>query len=151
LELDESTCFDRLDSKGHGVLATVHAIRGVDVVPVVFALDGTRILVPVDTIKQKRTTDLQRVRNLRADARCALLVENYSEDWDALWWVRVHANGSECPSQELGAARIALAARHPKYVAEGSVASVLVLEPQSVSGWAAGPSAVSCPPGGSGH
>lgn len=137
MELDQSVCIDRLESAGHGVLATVHPIRGVDMVPVVFAVDGRRILVPIDTIKQKRTTDLQRSRNLRADARCALLVEHYSEDWNELWWVRVHAKGSSCPSHALDAARGALAARHPRYKAEGSVAAVLVLDPQTMSGWSA--------------
>ncbi len=64
MELDESVCIARLRSKDHGVLATVHPERGVDVVPVVFALHGRRIVIPVDTIKQKRSTDLQRSKNL---------------------------------------------------------------------------------------
>ena len=137
MELDEGACIDRLESAGHGVLATVHRTRGVDLVPVVYALDGTRILVPVDTVKQKRTTDLQRTRNLRADPRCALLVEHYSEDWEELWWVRVHARGSPCSPDALDAARNVLAARHPRYLAEGSVVAALVLEPVTVTGWAA--------------
>jgi PPOX class probable F420-dependent enzyme len=137
LELDEGACIERLRSKDHGVLATLHPGRGVDVVPVVFALDGRRIVIPVDTIKQKRTTDLQRSKNLRADPRCALIVEHYSEDWDDLWWVRVHATGSECPDGELDAARGLLAARHPRYRTEGSIASALILDPNAMSGWAA--------------
>lgn len=137
MELGEDDCIDRLASTGHGVLATVHRDRGVDAVPVVFALDGRRILVPIDTIKPKRTTDLQRTRNLRADPRCALLVEHYSEDWEDLWWVRVHARGSVCPPEALDTARHVLADRHPRYSVEGSVASVLVLDPETFSGWAA--------------
>jgi PPOX class probable F420-dependent enzyme len=119
------------------VLATVHPERGVDVVPVVFALHGRRIVIPVDTIKQKRSTDLQRSKNLRVDPRCALIVEHYSEDWDHLWWVRVHAMGSECPDGELEAARGLLAAKHPRYRTEGSIASALILDLKAVSGWAA--------------
>jgi len=137
LELDESDCIDRLGHAGHGVLATVHPTRGVDVVPVVFALDGRRIVIPVDTIKKKRSTDLQRSKNLRADPRCALLVEHYSDDWSELWWVRVHATGSDCPSGSLDAVRRLLASRHPQYSAEGSVVGALVLDPEAVSGWAA--------------
>jgi PPOX class probable F420-dependent enzyme len=137
LELGESDCLARLGYAGHGVLATVHPERGVDLVPVVFALDGRRIVIPVDTIKQKRSTDLQRSKNLHADSRCALLVEHYSDDWDELWWVRVHAKGSDCPSGSLDAARRLLAARHPQYSAEGSVVAALVLDLEAVSGWAA--------------
>ncbi|MGO9342124.1 MAG: pyridoxamine 5'-phosphate oxidase family protein [Acidimicrobiales bacterium] len=137
MELDESACIARLGSTGHGVLATVHPKRGVDVVPVVFALDGRRIVIPIDTIKQKRSTDLQRSKNLRADPRCALVVEHYSEDWDDLWWVRVHANGSDCPDVALEAARDLLAATHPRYSTEGSIAAALILDPTAVSGWAA--------------
>ncbi len=107
--------------------------------PVVFALDGTRILIPIDTVKQKRTTDLQRTKNLRADSHCALIVEHYSEDWDDLWWVRVHARGSECPPDAMNTVRGVLAARHPRYREEGSIASALVLDPQAFSGWAASP------------
>jgi hypothetical protein len=106
---------------------------------VVFALDGRRILVPVDTIKQKRSIDLQRSKNLRADPRCALLVEHYSNDWNQLWWVRVHARGSDCPSESLDSVRGLLASRHPQYLAEGSVVAALILDPESVSGWAAAP------------
>jgi PPOX class probable F420-dependent enzyme len=137
LELSEDDCIDRLASTGHGVLATVHRDRGVDAVPVVFAFSRGRILVPIDTIKPKRTTDLQRTKNLRADPRCALLAEHYSEDWEHLWWVRVHARGSVCPEEALDAARRVLAERHPRYSVEGSIAAVLVLDPESFSGWAA--------------
>ena len=112
-------------------------IRGVDVVPVVFALWDTRIVVPVDTIKQKRTKDLQRSRNLRNDPRCALLVESYSEAWEDLWWVRVHARGADCPPEGLDTARHLLAARFPRYDSEGSIVAALVLDPQTYSGWSA--------------
>jgi PPOX class probable F420-dependent enzyme len=80
-----------LRTSHHGVLATVHPERGVDAVPVVFALAGERVVVPVDTVKQKATTRLQRLVNLAQDPRCVLLVDHYDDDWSRLWWVRVHA------------------------------------------------------------
>jgi PPOX class probable F420-dependent enzyme len=137
--LDEATCLALVERTGHGVLATVHAARGVDVVPVVFALEGGRIVVPVDTLKPKRSTDLQRVKNLEADPRCVLLVEHYSEDWDELWWVRIHAAGSLCGADDLEIARSALAGRHLRYAAEGSVVSAIVLTPNAITGWQARP------------
>jgi len=119
------------------VLATVHPIRGVDPVPVVFALSGRDVLIPVDTIKAKRTTELQRVRNIAADPRCALLVDHYSEDWGELWWVRVSGSATQCRPDDLEEATGLLAARHPQYGAPGSIATVLVLTPTTLIGWRA--------------
>jgi PPOX class probable F420-dependent enzyme len=131
----------RIGQTGHGVLATIHRTRGVDAVPVVFAVDGDRILLPVDTVKPKRSTDLQRTRNLEADPRCVLLVDHYSEDWDELWWVRIHGTAAMCSPAELGHAKSVLSDRHIRYREPGSVASVIVLMPERVTGWTAGPSA----------
>ena len=115
----------------------MHASRGVDVVPVVFAGDSVRLYLPVDTLKPKRSTLLQRVANIEADPRCVLLVEHYSDNWDELWWVRVHGRASVCTSDDLETARSVLAARHPRYEQPGSVVSALVLVPETTSGWQA--------------
>lgn len=121
----------------HGVLATVHAQRGVDAVPVVYAPVGDGLAVPVDRVKAKRTTDLQRVRNLRADPRCVLLVEHYDDDWSRLWWVRVHAHAAVLEGPNAEAARAALAALFPAYRTPDAIAAVLLLRPTAVTGWQA--------------
>jgi len=107
----------------------------VDAVPVVFALDGRRIVVPVDTVKPKRTVELARVANVRRDPRCVLLADRYSDDWTQLWWVRVHAEArvAENPGPWLAA----LAGRYPQYATSGAVASVLLLTPTALRGWIA--------------
>lgn len=135
VKLDAAESWERLAGQDHGLLATRHEVRGVDAVPVVFAVAAGRIVVPTDLVKPKRSTRLQREANLAADPRCVLLVEHYEEDWSALWWVRVHADGHvEAPTP---AWLDALAARYPAYRAEQSVAKLLVLEPTAVAGWAA--------------
>jgi Pyridoxamine 5'-phosphate oxidase len=88
-------------------------------------------------VKAKRGTELQRVRNLRADPRCALLVERYSDDWTQLWWVRVSGRASVCPPDRLESALGTLALFHPRYSASGSVSSVLVLVERTITGWTA--------------
>jgi PPOX class probable F420-dependent enzyme len=128
----------RVEQTGHGVLATIHRRRGVDAVPVVFAVHGDRILLPVDTVKPKRSTDLQRVRNLEADPRCVLLVDHYSENWDDLWWVRVHGSAYLCSPAELEHAGSVLSSRHIQYRRPGSIAGVISLVPEKISGWTAG-------------
>jgi PPOX class probable F420-dependent enzyme len=153
VRLDADECWRRVTSHDHGVLATVHAERGVDVVPVVFAIAdadvladptavepiaggaGRRIVVPVDTVKPKAAARLQRLVNVEHDPRCALLVEHYDADWEQLWWVRVHARAREAePTPD---ALALLAARHEAYRRPGSVSGLLVLEPEAVRGWSA--------------
>lgn len=134
--LDEATCWARLVAARHAVLATIHPDRGVDVVPVVHAVVDRRIIVPVDTVKAKRTTRLRRLANVAADSRCALLVDGWDEDWARLWWVRVHATAVEVAPGPVVLA--ALADRFPAYAAAGDVATTLELTPTRLTGWAAG-------------
>ena len=61
-----------------GPAAVIHPRRpghrapraGVDLVPVVFVVDGQRLVVPIDRVKPKSGRRLQRLVNLDADARC---------------------------------------------------------------------------------
>ena len=58
----------RLAARDHGVLCTVHPGRGVDAVPVVYVVDDDGYVgVPVDRVKPKSSSRLQRERNLEAD------------------------------------------------------------------------------------
>ena len=139
MTLDEERCWARLATARHGVLGTVHPRRGVDVVPVVFALLPAvppRVVIPIDTVKPKRSGRLQRLRNLEADARCVLLVDHYDDDWSGLWWVRVHARATPARVDDDIVAR--LADRYPQYREPGSVVGALILQPTEVSGWSAG-------------
>ncbi len=89
VRLSEGEALARLASHDHGVLCTLHPARGVDAVPVVYAADQGWVGVPVDLVKPKRSTRLQRERNLRADPRATLLIEHWDRaDWARLWWVR---------------------------------------------------------------
>lgn len=131
----------RLTTHDHGILCTVHGARGIDAVPVVFAVDGEGFLaVPVDRVKPKASARLQRERNLEADPRATLLVEHWDrDDWSRLWWVRAELRHVTEP-QPGRVADIAalLAARYPQY-RDQPFTRVLVLRIVGVSGWAAGP------------
>jgi PPOX class probable F420-dependent enzyme len=117
------------------VLGTVDPRRGVHLVPVVFALVGDRLAVPIDDVKPKRSTRLRRLMNLEGDPRASLLADGRSDDWDALWWVRADLTftGVEDPDSW----QSALAARHGEYRAEGSVHAVLAFRIDGLVGWAA--------------
>jgi len=71
-----------------GRFATVGPGSLPHVVPVCFVLDGERVITAVDR-KPKTTTELRRVTNVRAHPFASLLVDQYDEDWDQLWWIRL--------------------------------------------------------------
>jgi hypothetical protein len=129
----------RLASHDHGILCTVHAERGVDAVPVAYAVDDDGYVgVPVDRVKPKTSLRLQRERNLAADPRATLLAEHWDPgDWSRLWWVRAELRWPG----DIAASRAAdlagrLAGRYPQYQ-DQPFARVLVLRIVGVVGWAA--------------
>src|SRR5688500_8400451 len=116
MRLAEDDARARLAAHDHGVLCTVHAERGVDAVPVVYAVDADGYLgVPVDRVKPKAAGRLQRERNLEADPRATLLVEHWDPaDWSRLWWVRAELR-SETDTAREAALATRLADRYPQY------------------------------------
>lgn len=129
----------RLLQHDHGILCTLHDVRGVDAVPVVFAVDEDDHLgVPIDRVKPKSTSRLQRERNLDADPRATLLVEHWDrDDWTRLWWVRAELRRVPDPAAALVAhLAVRLADRYPQYH-DQPFTSVLVLRIVGITGWAA--------------
>jgi PPOX class probable F420-dependent enzyme len=136
MRLDEDEARARLAARDHGVLSTVHAERGVDAVPVVYAVDAGFVGVPVDRVKPKSSTRLQRERNLEADPRATLLVDHWDrDDWSRLWWVRAELR-FEDPTGREEALAARLAERYSQY-RDQPFARVLVLRMVAVTGWAA--------------
>lgn len=107
--------------------------------PVVFAVDEDDCVgVPVDLVKPKASTRLQRERNLEADPRATLLVEHWDpDDWSRLWWVRAELRWEPNPSPGREAALAALLARRFPQYRDQPFVRVLVLRLEGVTGWAA--------------
>lgn len=145
MKLDHEDALARLMASDHGVLCTVHPVRGVDGVPCVFAVDGDGfVAVPVDRVKAKSTFRLQRELNLEADPRAALVVEGWDrEDWSRLWWVRASLEWESRPASQRQHQLVAeLLRRFPQYSrveldGEHAFERVHVLRIQEVTGWAA--------------
>lgn len=124
-------------------LATVDESGCPHLVPVCYATDGRAYYSPIDA-KPKRTSPdrLRRVRNIRANARVALLIDHYAEDWRTLRWVMVQGRaevlegGPECET-----ARGLLVAKYPQYRAMPLSATGLVIKitPERVASWSASP------------
>jgi PPOX class probable F420-dependent enzyme len=107
------------------------------IVPITLALDADHIYTAVDA-KAKTTTDLKRLRNIRANPRVAVLADHYDEDWAALWWVRADGNASviEAPDDMAAPLRL-LAARYPQYSGRAPQGPVISIEVIRWTGWAA--------------
>lgn len=123
-------------------LATVGAAGRPHIVPVTFALDGDRIYSAVD-FKPKTTAHLQRLRNIRADPRAAVLADHYTGDWARLWWVRADGQASvlDEPADMAGPLRL-LADRYPQYRERPPAGPVICVLVQHWTAWAAAPADV---------
>jgi PPOX class probable F420-dependent enzyme len=117
-------------------LATRNPTGAVDLVPFTFAALDERTLVSAVDHKPKRTTQLQRLDNIRAHPDVTVLADHYEEDWDALWWVR--ARGEAAVLDEPSDAHLqALAAKYEQYRAQPPAGPAVVITVTELRGWSA--------------
>jgi Pyridoxamine 5'-phosphate oxidase len=137
MKLDEDQALARLMAHDHAILCTVHAERGVDAVPVAYAVDDDGYVgVPVDLVKPKASLRLQRERNLQADPRATLLAEHWDPgDWTRLWWVRAELRWqAEADPGRVADLAERLALRYPQY-RDKPFARILVLHIVGIAAW----------------
>jgi PPOX class probable F420-dependent enzyme len=116
-------------------LTTVSAVGRPHVVPCTFAVDGDLIYSAVDA-KPKSTTNLQRLRNIRANPNVAIIADHYEEDWSALWWVRADGKASVVEDQASIALPVRLLAeRYPQYEAMPPRGPVIIIQVDRWTGW----------------
>ena len=120
-----------------GRLATADSEGRPHLVPICFALEGDMLYSAVDR-KPKRTTELKRLENIRANPRVSVLVDGYDEDWSRLWWVRLDGL-ARIVEEELERARALglLETKYEQYRAEPPEGPVLAVEIERRRGWAA--------------
>jgi PPOX class probable F420-dependent enzyme len=121
-------------------LATITPDGRPHIVPITFAVEGDRIYSIVDRVKPKANLSLARLRNIEANPRVSLLVDEYDEDWERLWWVRAdgtaHAAGGGAEQER---AIGLLQARYTQYRPVGATfGAAIVVEVERWIGWAAG-------------
>ena len=122
-----------------GHLGTISADGQPHVVPVCFVLVGETAYSAVDQ-KPKRTTQLRRIANVTATGHACLLVDQYSEDWTALWWVRADGVARVLAPEDEEAVRAVdrLVARYAQYREARPHGPVLAVDVERWSGWSAG-------------
>ena len=73
-----------------GRLATADSRGRPSVVPLCYATVDEALVSPLDEKpKDSDLRDLRRVRDIRENAAVAVVVDEYSEAWEELWWVQV--------------------------------------------------------------
>jgi hypothetical protein len=139
MRLDRASCHELLVRSERGVLATRHATRGADAVPVCFAVEGTLLGVPIDGVKPKASVELQRTRNLDAEPRATLLCDHWdADDWSRLWWVRASLVRVDGAPVERSTLESSLRLKYRQYHDHG-FPGLLVFRIGEVTGWTARP------------
>jgi PPOX class probable F420-dependent enzyme len=121
--------------------ATSDGIRP-SVVPVCFVLLDETIYQAIDA-KPKSVAPgrLRRVRNVRTNARAALLIDEYFENWRRLWWVLLHGRARIVDrGPERQRALAALRRKYPQYRTTtplSPTALVIALDVRRLRQWSA--------------
>jgi PPOX class probable F420-dependent enzyme len=133
--MDATVMRRRLDEARVARLATIGDGRRPHLVPITFVVANDTIYFAVDT-KPKRTTHLQRLRNIAANPAVSVLADHYDEDWTRLWWVRVDGAARVLPpGEEADRAVDLLVERYPQYRLARPTGPVVAISIDLISGW----------------
>lgn len=135
MQIDEAECRRRLAEERFAVLGTTNRDGSPHLVPVVFVLMDDRIGIPTDRVKAKRTIRLRRFENLAERPLASLLTDHRSDDWNELWWVRADLSATGGDGWWM---RDAFAERYAAYREPGTIASIVELAIDRITGWQAG-------------
>ena len=122
-------------------LGTADAQGRPHLVVVTFAVDGDMIYTAVDQ-KPKTTAGLKRLRNVRENPAVTMLADEYSDDWEALWWVRADGRAEVLADQRRMAGPLRLlTSRYRQYREKPPPGPVLAVTAERWTGWsgASGP------------
>lgn len=131
-----------LESARHGYLSTASAEGDPHLQPVVFQVVGDSVYIAIDE-KPKTTLRLRRLTNIESNPRFALLIDNYDDSWDRLWWILLRGPATVLwPStwdvEEAEGAIAALRAKYSQYESMGlEERPLLKLTPDRVTRWSA--------------
>jgi PPOX class probable F420-dependent enzyme len=143
VRLPEGEARGRFASVPVARLGTADAAGRPHVVVITFAVEGDMIYTAVDR-KPKSGTNLKRLRNVEENPRVTVLTDEYSEDWDRLWWARADGRAAVLAGErEIAEPLRLLAERYWQYREAPPTGPVLAITVERWSGWTA------APPGGS--
>ncbi|MBV2361900.1 TIGR03668 family PPOX class F420-dependent oxidoreductase [Streptomonospora nanhaiensis] len=116
-------------------LATADAAGRPHLVPVTFAVYGDTIATGLDH-KPKSSRNLKRLRNIMDNPRVSLLADEYSDDWDRLWWTRADGDARvEHEGEAWSTARGHLIGKYRQYQDNPPDGPVILVSVRRWSGW----------------
>jgi len=135
--MNPQTVHRRLATTRVARLATVDAKGGPHLVPIVFVADRDKIYTPIDH-KPKRTKALKRLSNIVANPRVSVLLDQYDEDWSALWWIRLDGIASIiADGPEWDAAVALLVAKYHHYTSHRLTGQIIRIHIERTATWTA--------------
>ena len=141
MRLPEAEARARFASVPVARLGTADAQGRPHVVVVTFVVQGDMVYTAVDQ-KPKSGTNLKRLRNVGENPRVSLLADEYSDDWDTLWWARADGRAVVLTGLRQTAEPLRLlASRYWQYRETPPTGPVLAMTVERWSGWAAAPPA----------
>lgn len=135
--MDRELLRERVAAARVGRLATAGADGRPHAVPLCFVLLDDSVYSAVDH-KPKRGPRLRRLRHIEETGRACLLVDEYAEDWSALWWIRLDGPARLVrDAGESGRAFAALIRKYPQYVRQPPTGEVLAIDVDAWTWWSA--------------
>jgi PPOX class probable F420-dependent enzyme len=122
-------------------LATLDSQWRPHIVPVCFVYDGSVFYTAVDRKpKSVPPEKLARLRHIEAAPQVALLIDEYSEDWERLWFILVRGQANLMATsahQERAEAIRRLKEKYPQYAAGmlADDAPIIRITPERISTW----------------
>jgi PPOX class probable F420-dependent enzyme len=135
--MDSEEMRRRIDGAMVARLATVGRDGRPHIVPITFALDDDTMFFAID-FKPKKTSDLQRLRNIEANPSVSVLTDHYEEDWAKLWWVRADGSARIVIDGAMFERGIALLTqRYAQYRSSRPAGPVVSIAIERMTGWSA--------------
>ncbi len=109
----------RLFADRHRVarLATASAAGEPHVIPLCYAIAGDTLYFVIDEKPKQTHRGLKRLRNIDANPRVALVVDDYADDWTQLAYLMIEGRaGLVADEAEFDQALMLLRQRYPQYV-----------------------------------
>jgi PPOX class probable F420-dependent enzyme len=140
--LNEPAVRDFIESAKIAHLATVSGAGEPHNIPLCFWFDGSRFYFVIDEKpKRKNGTEIKRMRNIAENARVALVIDDYDDDWSRLAYVLIH--GEARIVDDPGAYALAIQHLRHKYSQYRTMAltqennPAVCIEPERVLAWGA--------------
>ncbi len=119
-------------------LATVRPDGSPHLVPFAFAVEGGILYSATDSKPKRRPgATLTRFHNIGFEPRVSVLVDEWSEDWTRLWWVRVDGRAAalEPGSEQESHALSLLREKYEQYRTAPPAGPVLAITAEKWTGW----------------